>query len=92
VEEFSTSVAREEPQTAIQWAETIADPETRTETLTRVAQTWYRQDKESTTQWLATSGLPEESVKAVTEAPQRDGGPGGRPGGGPGGRGGRGGR
>lgn len=78
VEQFSTSVAREEPQTAIQWAETIADQEARTEALTRVAQTWYRQDKEATTEWLATSGLPEESVKAVTTAPQRGGGRGGR--------------
>jgi hypothetical protein len=73
VEEFATNVARTEPTTAIQWAETIADQEIRTEALTEVAQTWYRQDQAAATQWLETSGLPEESVKAVTEAPRRGG-------------------
>ena len=70
------------------WAETISDPETRTETLTEVAQAWMRTDRTAATEWLESSGLPAETVQAVTEAPQR-GGDGGRRGG-PGGRGGRG--
>jgi hypothetical protein len=90
VEEFSTNLARREPETAIQWAATIADESARTETLVQVAQSWYRQDQAATTQWLQTSGLPEESVKAITEAPERGGFDFGRGGGGRGQGGGRG--
>ncbi len=83
VEEFSTTLSREEPATAIKWAETISNEETRTDALTQVARSWYYRDREAATQWLETSGLPEESVQAVTADRQsgRGRGPGG--GGGP---------
>lgn len=66
VEEYATTVAREEPATAIKWAETIAGEEQRTETLTRVARRWYYSDREAATQWLETSGLPATAVEEVT--------------------------
>ncbi len=66
VEEYATTVAREEPATAIKWAETIAGEEQRTETLTRVARRWYYSDREAAAQWLETSGLPAEAVEQVT--------------------------
>lgn len=73
VEEFASNLARQEPDTAIQWAETIDNQESRTETITRVARSWYRQDQEAASQWLSTSGLPEETVQSITEAPERGG-------------------
>ncbi|MCH2064650.1 MAG: hypothetical protein MK194_13075 [Roseibacillus sp.] len=89
VEEFATTLSREEPATAIKWAETISNAEMRTDALTQVARSWYYRDRESATQWLETSGLPEESVQAVTA--ERRGfdprGGGRRPGGGGGPRG-----
>ena len=84
VEEFSTTLSREEPATAIQWAETIADAEMRTDALTQVARSWFYRDREAASQWIETSGLPQESVEAITaERRGFDGrGGGGRPGGG----------
>ena len=98
VETYASSVAWREPETAIQWAETISDAETRTETLTNVARAWVRRDREAASTWLEGSGLPAETVQSVLEAPERGGfdfrqrgggGPGGGRGPGGGGRGGR---
>ena len=66
VEEFATTLSREDPATAIQWANSISDGESRTETLTQVARSWYYRDREAASQWIETSGLPEESVEAIT--------------------------
>jgi len=81
VEEFSTTLSREEPATAIKWAETISNEEMRTDALTQVARSWYFRDREAASQWLESSGLPEESVQAVTA--DRQSGRGRGPGGGP---------
>jgi len=43
---FSITIAREDPQTAISWAESITATGRRTETLTRVGQSWARQDRQ----------------------------------------------
>ena len=66
VEEYATTLAREEPVTAIKWAETIAREDQRTETLTRVARRWYYSDREAASEWIAKSGLPPEAVEEVT--------------------------
>lgn len=66
VGEYATNLARQAPDKAISWAETISNQESRTETLTQVARSWYFQDREAATLWLETSGLPEASVQAVT--------------------------
>ncbi len=83
VEEFATTLSREEPATAIRWAETISNAETRTDALTQVGRSWYYRDREAATQWLETSGLPEESVQAITAERRgfdpRGGGRGGGP-------------
>ena len=85
VEEFSTTLSREEPATAIQWAETISNVETRVDTLTQVARSWFYRDREAASQWIETSGLPQEAIESIT-AERRGfdgrGGGGGRPGGG----------
>lgn len=67
VQGFSTELAREDPQSAIAWAETIGDEALRAATLTQVAQTWYRRDQTAATTWLETSGLPQESIEAVQQ-------------------------
>jgi hypothetical protein len=63
---FATELARDEPVTALQWAETIGDSELRDRTVVDVARSWYRTDRTAATEWLQTSGLPQESVQTIT--------------------------
>lgn len=80
VEGYATRVSRENPATAMQWAETIADQNVRQETVVEVARDWMRNDKAAAEQWIQSSGLSEEVVKSISE-PRRDfgrGGPRGR--------------
>ena len=57
----------------MKWAETIQDEELKNRTVTRVGQTWVRQDEEAAKAWLPTSGLTEEVQKAIVTPPQQDG-------------------
>jgi hypothetical protein len=84
-EAYATRISRENPVTAMEWAGTIANEEMRQDTVVEVAQDWYRSDKAAAEAWIASSGLPEESVQQITEQQRGRGGDFGR--GGP--RGGR---
>ncbi|MFT6863581.1 MAG: hypothetical protein ACJAVK_002142 [Akkermansiaceae bacterium] len=80
VEGYATRVSRENPVTAMEWAETIVDQGTRQETMVDVARDWLRNDKTAAEEWIQASGLPEEVVQSINE-PRRDfgrGGPRGR--------------
>ncbi len=81
---YAESVSREDPVTAMDWAQTIQDESIRQETVKEVAQDWYRVDQAAAKEWIEASGLPEATVTEIT-SPQRGGGD--RRGGG--GRGGR---
>lgn len=74
IEGFATELAREDPTAAIAWAETIGDQELRLETLTEVAQSWYRRDQTEAANWLEASELPQEMQQAVQEAQSGRGG------------------
>ncbi len=71
--EFARQVSRENAADAMKWAETIQDEELKNRTVTRVGQTWVRQDEEAAKAWLPTSGLTEEVQKAIVTPPQQDG-------------------
>lgn len=83
---FTSRIQREEPASAIAWAQEIGDPQLQQETLTSAARSWYySRDREAATAWLETSGLPAEAVEKIIAEPSRDdwrGGGGGFGGGG----------
>lgn len=70
---FTDQLAREDPQSAVTWAETIQDEGTRVEALTDAARAWMRQDQEAATAWLQSSGLPAEAQQKVTAPPEQRG-------------------
>lgn len=73
VQGFANELAREDPQSAIVWAETIADEQMRIDTLTRVAQSYYRSDQAAAQAWLESSGLPSDLQEEIIEGSQRRG-------------------
>ncbi|MEJ6634197.1 MAG: hypothetical protein QNK83_01025 [Akkermansiaceae bacterium] len=70
---YAERVSREDPVTAMDWAQTIQDDSIRNETVTEVAQDWYRIDQAAAKEWIAGSGLSEAAVKEIT-SPERGGG------------------
>ncbi|MEM7387102.1 MAG: hypothetical protein AAF514_19360 [Verrucomicrobiota bacterium] len=74
VQGMALELDRENPEAAATWAETIADEEIRTETLSQVARTWMRVDAEAAQAWLPTSGLSSEAQTQVTAGGQDRGG------------------
>jgi hypothetical protein len=81
---FAERVAREDPVTAMEWADSISNAELKLETQIDVARDWYRADQAAANEWISANNLPEETVKQITE-PGRGGfdfrGRGGRGGG-----------
>jgi hypothetical protein len=78
---YATRVSEDDPAVAMEWAGTIADAGMRQETQIDVARDWYRNDKAAAEVWIQASGLPEESVKQITEQRREfDRGDRGRPG------------
>jgi hypothetical protein len=71
VEGYATRVSRENPVTAMEWAETITDQGSRQDTMVEVARDWMRNDKAAAEQWVQASGLPAEAVESINE-PRRD--------------------
>ena len=81
---YAREVARENPESAVEWAASIQDSDLKQKGLVEVGQRWFREDAEAAKAWLPNSGLPEEAIKAVENPPRHDwrGGGGRGPGGG----------
>ncbi|MCH7228879.1 hypothetical protein [Haloferula sp. A504] len=62
---FARGYAWQDPETAIAWAQDIADPELKQRSLTDVGRAYYRRDPEGARAWLETSGLPEAARQEV---------------------------
>ncbi len=58
---YATRVMHEDPASAVSWAEAIADPARREDTLVQTARHYFRRNQEAATEWLANSGLSEEA-------------------------------
>ena len=70
---LTSTTQREDPASAIAWAQEISDPQLQLDTLTSVARNWYySSDKAGASAWLETSGLPTEAVEKVIAEPSRD--------------------
>ena len=70
VSSLTRTIAREDPTAAIAWAQTIADPAARSETLLRTAQLWNTVDAAAASQWAA-SNLPPDLQQRFTAEPLR---------------------
>ena len=70
VSSLTRTIAREDPTAAIAWAQTIADPAARSETLLRTAQLWNTVDAPAASQWAA-SNLPADLQQRFTAEPIR---------------------
>ena len=60
---YTRRVATTDPQTAAQWAETIANDSIRNSQMESIASGWLRTDSNRATAWISNSSLPDE-VKA----------------------------
>ena len=69
VDAFARRISDDDPQGALSWAESIIDPDLRTQSVTNVGQEWYRQDPEAATQWVENSQLPSEVQAAIVNPP-----------------------
>lgn len=69
VQSFARQLDREDPAVAADWAATIANDETRIDTLRDVGSSWMRTDAEGAKAWLPTSGLSEEAQTKIIEQP-----------------------
>jgi hypothetical protein len=69
---LTSTLQRDDPASAILWAQEINDPKLQQETLTSAARSWYNSDdKAAASAWLETSGLPAEAVEQVIAEPNR---------------------
>ena len=72
MDSFAKRVARDDPATAISWAESIVDPQKRVESLIEVGQAWSRQDYEAALAWVQTTDLPEDARQSILNPPQEE--------------------
>jgi hypothetical protein len=68
---FATGYAWQNPQLAIAWAQDIADPTVRQNSLVRSGQAYFTRDPDGARAWLATSGLPADAQQLVTTPNRR---------------------
>jgi hypothetical protein len=68
---FATGYAWQNPQLAIAWAQDIADPTLRQNSLIRSGQAFFTRDPEGARAWLASSGLPEDTQLQITRPNNR---------------------
>jgi ABC-type proline/glycine betaine transport system substrate-binding protein len=78
VSSFAQTLDREEPALAAEWAGSISDEKTRTDTMESVARSWLRSNAEEAKEWLPQSGLSAEAQQKVIEDASRGGRRGGR--------------
>jgi hypothetical protein len=68
---FATGYAWQNPQLAIAWAQDIADPTLRQNSLVRSGQAYFSRDPDGARAWLETSGLPADAKQQVTSPDNR---------------------
>jgi hypothetical protein len=65
---YATSVVHKDPAIGVEWAANIQDPEKRNRALVDTGRVFYKRDQETARQWLADSGLPESTIREITDA------------------------
>lgn len=67
VQNFAIRLASSVPEKAVEWAQTISSEGIRSGTLTSIASTWLRDDREAAVRWLADAPLPEGTKRALLQ-------------------------
>jgi hypothetical protein len=67
---FSRNIAGNDPNSAIQWAETIGNENTRNSQIESIVASWEKIDPKSATAWVTQSSLPEEAKARLTTLPR----------------------
>jgi len=66
---FVTAASQKDPQSAMQWAATITNPDLKVSATAMAYQAWQKKDATAADQALATSGLDEAQIQAVKAEP-----------------------
>jgi hypothetical protein len=64
VRSFSTAVQRSDPEGAVAWASTLSDANQRQSQVENITRDWLRSDTDAARQWLSSSHVLSEEVKA----------------------------
>jgi hypothetical protein len=76
---FATQVARQDPESAMAWAQTVTDENQRSGAVEQVFNTWKKKDEAAATASLNASGLPPERIEAIRSGAAKPGNPGATP-------------
>jgi O-acetylhomoserine/O-acetylserine sulfhydrylase-like pyridoxal-dependent enzyme len=68
VDAYSAATTSTNPATAMQWAETIAEPSLRQRVMNRVASIWRANDVDAMVAWIQSSGLPQNEQASLLSA------------------------
>ena len=71
---YASTVANENAGAAMEWAISISQEKLQQQTIRKVGQEWYRQDKEAVEEWLPESGLSEDLMNKIRKPPKKIGG------------------
>jgi len=69
---YASTVSNEDAGAAMEWAISISQEKLQQQTIRKVGQEWYRQDKDAVEVWLPESGLSEEMMKSIRKPPKKN--------------------
>lgn len=69
---YASTVANDDAGAAMEWAISISQEKLQQQTIRKVGQEWYRQDKDAVESWLPDSGLSEEMKKSIRKPPKKN--------------------
>ena len=68
---FALGISRQEPETAVAWANVIQDPKLREQSLIKTGQYYLRSNPEAAKAWLTNSGLPAKLKSKIQNTRRR---------------------
>jgi hypothetical protein len=71
VQTFVSNIASDNPQMAVSYLSQITDPDQRNNAIESIAGAWLQSDPASAKHWLMNSGLPDDRIQALLNAPSR---------------------
>ena len=69
---YASTVSNEDGGMAMEWAISISQEKLQQQTIRKVGQQWYRQDKAAVDLWLPESGLSQEMMKSIRNPPKKN--------------------
>jgi hypothetical protein len=65
--QYARDVVKENPATAMEWAQSIGDEGIRMESVVGTARHWLQRDEDAAREWLANAGLSPEVVEQINK-------------------------